>query len=106
MSSSSPDDANKRYSMPAYGAVFAEVAVDDLLGTVCIRRIYAVYDVGRIINPRLAHSQALGGMIQGIGMALLEAAEIDRRDGRTVNANRAWRPPFPPKMCIPAWLVS
>jgi xanthine dehydrogenase YagR molybdenum-binding subunit len=82
-----PDDAKSRYSMHAYGAVFAEVAVDDLLGIVRIRRIYAVYDAGRIINPKLAHSQALGGMIQGIGMALLESGETDYRDGRLVNAN-------------------
>lgn len=82
-----PDDASSRYSMHSYGAVFAEVGVDDLLGTVRIRRIYAVYDAGRIINPRLAHSQALSGMTQGIGMALLEAAETDHRDGRIVNAN-------------------
>ncbi|SCX19217.1 xanthine dehydrogenase family protein molybdopterin-binding subunit [Mycolicibacterium fluoranthenivorans] len=83
----SPEDVKARYTMHAYGAVFAEVAVDELLGTVRIRRIYAVYDAGRIINPRLAHSQAIGGMTQGIGMALLESAETDYRDGRIVNAN-------------------
>lgn len=83
----SPDDADDRYSMHSYGAVFAEVAVDDLLGTVRIRRLYAVYDAGRIVNPRLAHSQALSGMTQGIGMALLEFGETDDRDGRIVNAN-------------------
>lgn len=82
-----PEDVKSRYSMHAYGAVFAEVAVDDMLGIVRIRRIYAVYDAGRVINPRLAHSQALGGMTQGIGMALLEAGETDHRDGRIVNAN-------------------
>ncbi len=82
-----PDDANRRFSMHSYGAVFAEVAVDDLLGTVRVRRVYAVYDAGRVINPRLAHSQAIGGMTQGIGMALLESAETDHRDGRIVNAN-------------------
>ncbi|MBP1818618.1 xanthine dehydrogenase family protein molybdopterin-binding subunit [Mycobacterium sp. OAE908] len=82
-----PDDAKTRYSMHSYGAVFAEVAVDPLLGTVRIRRIYALYDAGRIINPKLAHSQAIGGMTQGIGMALLEHSEIDHRDGRLVNAN-------------------
>jgi xanthine dehydrogenase YagR molybdenum-binding subunit len=82
-----PDDAKSRYSMHSYGAVFAEVAADALLGTVRIRRIYAVYDAGRVINPKLAHSQAIGGMTQGIGMALLEQAEIDHRDGRIVNAN-------------------
>jgi xanthine dehydrogenase YagR molybdenum-binding subunit len=73
--------------MSAYGAVFAEVAVDETLGTVRIRRIYACYDAGRIINPKLAHSQAIGGMVGGIGMALLEGTQLDYRDGRIVNAN-------------------
>jgi len=82
-----PDDADKRYSMSAYGAVFAEVAVDEALGTVRIRRLYACYDAGRIINPKLAHSQAIGGMVGGIGMALLEGSHLDYRDGRIVNAN-------------------
>jgi xanthine dehydrogenase YagR molybdenum-binding subunit len=83
----SPDDADTRFSMYAYGAVFAEVAVDEALGVVRIRRIYACYDAGRVVNPKLAHSQAIGGMVGGIGMALLEATELDHRDGRIVNAN-------------------
>ncbi len=73
--------------MSAYGAVFAEVAVDELLSTARIRRVYACYDAGRIINPKLAHSQAIGGMVGGIGMALLEGTHLDYRDGRIVNAN-------------------
>ena len=84
-----PDDANTRFSMNAYGAVFAEVAVDELLGTVRVRRIYGCYDAGRVINPMLAHSQAIGGMVGGIGMALLEATHLDHRDGRIINANMA-----------------
>ena len=83
----SPDDADKRFSMYAYGAVFAEVAVDETLGFVRVRRIFACYDAGRIVNPKLAHSQAIGGMVGGIGMALLEGTELDHRDGRIVNAN-------------------
>ena len=82
-----PGDADKRYSMYAYGAVFAEVVVDPLLATVRIRRIYGCYDAGRVINPKLAHSQAIGGMVGGIGMALLEGTQLDHRDGRIVNAN-------------------
>jgi xanthine dehydrogenase YagR molybdenum-binding subunit len=82
-----PDDADKRFSMYAYGAVFAEVAVDEALGRVRIRRVYGCYDVGRVINPKLAHSQAIGGMVGGIGMALLEGTSLDYRDGRVVNAN-------------------
>jgi xanthine dehydrogenase YagR molybdenum-binding subunit len=82
-----PDNADRQFSMSAYGAVFAEVAVDEALATVRIRRVYACYDAGRIINPKLAHSQAIGGMVGGIGMALLEGTQLDDRDGRVVNAN-------------------
>jgi xanthine dehydrogenase YagR molybdenum-binding subunit len=64
-----------------------EVGVDESLGRVRIRRLFGCYDGGRIINPRLAHSQAIGAMVMGIGMALLEGAELDYRDGRVVNAN-------------------
>jgi xanthine dehydrogenase YagR molybdenum-binding subunit len=85
----SPGDVDTHYSMYAYGAVFAEVAVDEALGTVRIRRIYACYDGGRVINPKLAHSQAIGGMVAGIGMALFEGTQLDYRDGRIVNANMA-----------------
>ncbi|MEU4454511.1 xanthine dehydrogenase family protein molybdopterin-binding subunit [Nocardioides sp. NPDC023903] len=73
----------------AYGAVFAEVGVDAQLGLVRVRRMLGVYDAARIINPRLAESQALGGMVGGIGKALLEHTVTDHRDGRIVNANLA-----------------
>ena len=84
-----PGPEAEQYSMHAYGAVFAEVTVDELLGLTRVRRMYAVYDAGRIINPLMAHSQAIGGMVGGIGMALLEATHLDNRDGRIVNANMA-----------------
>ena len=45
------------------------------------------YDVGRVINPKIARSQCLGGMVGGIGMALLEQAEWIPRLGRVMNAN-------------------
>jgi xanthine dehydrogenase YagR molybdenum-binding subunit len=83
----SPGDASSQFALYAYGAVFAEVAVDERLGTVRIRRIFGCYDGGRIVNPKLAHSQAIGGMVAGIGMALLEGTQVDHRDGRVVNAN-------------------
>jgi xanthine dehydrogenase YagR molybdenum-binding subunit len=79
----------ERFSMFAYGAVFAEVAVDARLGLVRVRRMLGVYDAGRIVNPKLADSQALGGMVGGIGTALLEHTVTDPRDGRIVNANLA-----------------
>ena len=70
-----------RSSLYAYGAVFAEVAVDRRLGLVRVRRMLGVYDAGRIINPKLADSQALGGMVDGIGTALLEQTITDHRNG-------------------------
>lgn len=82
-----PTDATR--SMYAYGAVFAEIGVDAHLGLVRIRRMLGVYDAGRIINPRLANSQAIGGMVGGIGKALLEHTVTDHRDGPIVNANLA-----------------
>ncbi|WP_405529083.1 xanthine dehydrogenase family protein molybdopterin-binding subunit [Streptomyces canus] len=81
--------AKERHSFYAYNATFAEVAVDAALGLVRIRRVLGVYDAGRIISPKLADSQAIGGMVGGIGHALLEHTVTDHRDGRIVNANLA-----------------
>jgi xanthine dehydrogenase YagR molybdenum-binding subunit len=82
-------DEQTRFSMYGYAAMFAEVAVDARLGLVRVRRMLGVYDAGRIISPKLADSQAIGGMVGGIGAALLEHTVTDHRDGRIVNANLA-----------------
>ncbi|KND28179.1 xanthine dehydrogenase family protein molybdopterin-binding subunit [Streptomyces acidiscabies] len=79
----------ERRSYHAYSATFAEVAVDADLGLVRVRRMLGVYDAGRIISPKLADSQAIGGIVGGIGTALLEHTVTDHRDGRIVNANLA-----------------
>jgi xanthine dehydrogenase YagR molybdenum-binding subunit len=86
---SEPGTASDRYSMHAFGAVFAEVSVDPDLGTVCVPRIVGAYGAGRIVNPKTARSQAIGGMVMGIGMALMEHTEVDPRTGRVVNGNIA-----------------
>jgi xanthine dehydrogenase YagR molybdenum-binding subunit len=78
-----------RYSMSAFGAVFAEVAVDPDVATVTVRRAFGAYGVGRVFNPSLATSQCIGGMIGGIGMALMERTVLDWRDGCPVNAHMA-----------------
>jgi xanthine dehydrogenase YagR molybdenum-binding subunit len=79
----------ERFSFYAYAATFAEVAVDARFGIVRVRRLLGVYDAGRIVNPVLADSQAIGGMVGGIGTALLEHTVTDTRDGRIANANLA-----------------
>jgi xanthine dehydrogenase YagR molybdenum-binding subunit len=86
---SAPGDERQRFSMHAFGAVFAEVAVDPDLGMVRVRRAVGAYGAGRIVNPRLARSQCIGGMVGGIGMALMEQTVLDARDGRPVNASMA-----------------
>jgi xanthine dehydrogenase YagR molybdenum-binding subunit len=86
---SASGDERQRYSMHAFGAVFVEVVVDPDLCTVGVRRALGTYAAGRIVNPKLAHSQCVGGMVGGIGMALMEQTILDPRDGRPVNASMA-----------------
>jgi xanthine dehydrogenase YagR molybdenum-binding subunit len=81
--------AQSAYAMHAHGAVFAEVKVDPDLGQVRVSRLVGAFAAGRVINPRLVRSQLFGGMIWGVSFALHERAIIDRRSGRTLNANLA-----------------
>jgi len=84
-----PGDESERYASFAFGAVFAEVRVDADLGVIRVPRIIGAYDAGRIVNPTIARSQCIGGMVGGLGMALLERAEWDARFGRVMNSNIA-----------------
>ncbi len=77
----------EEYAMQSHGAVFAEVKVDPDLGQVRVTRLVGAFAAGRIINPRLARSQLYGGMIWGVSFALNEAAIVDKRSGRIVNAD-------------------
>jgi xanthine dehydrogenase YagR molybdenum-binding subunit len=84
-----PGEESQRFSMHAFGAVFVEVAVDPDLGETRVRRIVGAYGAGRIVNPKTTRSQCIGGMIGGIGMALMEHSVMDARNGRVPNANFA-----------------
>jgi xanthine dehydrogenase YagR molybdenum-binding subunit len=77
------------YSMHGWGAVFAEVRVDEDFLIPRVTRLVGVYSAGRIINPKTARSQMIGGMIWGIGQALLEESSMDRTLGRYVSKNLA-----------------
>ena len=79
----------EKFAMRAFGAVFVEVRVDPDLGTVRVARVVSRVAAGRIINPKMARSQAIGGIVGGIGMALLEDTVWDPRNARVVNANFA-----------------
>jgi xanthine dehydrogenase YagR molybdenum-binding subunit len=84
-----PGDEHHQYSMKAFGALFAEVGVDRDLGIIQVRRMVGVYAAGRIVNPKMARSQLISGMVGGIGMALMEHTITDRQSGCIVNADLA-----------------
>jgi CO/xanthine dehydrogenase Mo-binding subunit len=69
-----------------FGCQVAEVAVDTLTGGVAVERVWAVHDVGRIINPLGARSQVTGGILQAIGFALSEERVVDPTTGTVVNS--------------------
>lgn len=75
------------FAMHSWGAIFVEMEVDEALGLARMRRCVAGYSAGRIINPRTARSQMIGGIIWGLGRALLEESRIDPRYGRYVSKN-------------------
>ena len=84
------DDPNfQAYSIHSYGAQFAEVGVDIDTGEVRVRRMLGVFSAGRILNPKTARSQLIGGMIWGLSAALLEEAILDTRSGAFVNRDLA-----------------
>jgi xanthine dehydrogenase YagR molybdenum-binding subunit len=84
------DEPNyKNFSQNTYGASFAEVGMDATTGEVRLRRMLGVFCAGRIVNPKTARSQLVGGMIWGVSSALHEAAHIDPRYGNFVNGDLA-----------------
>jgi xanthine dehydrogenase YagR molybdenum-binding subunit len=84
---SKPSEERRKYATMAHGAQFVEVKVDPDIGTVRVTRAIEVTACGKIINPKASHSQEIGGVVWGIGMALQEATEIDHRYGRIMNPN-------------------
>ncbi|WLR95453.1 xanthine dehydrogenase family protein molybdopterin-binding subunit [Shinella zoogloeoides] len=79
----------KQYASYTHSAVFVEVKVDEELGIVRVTRVVSAIGAGRILNPKTARSQILGGIVMGIGMALHEEGMIDHRTGRIMNHNLA-----------------
>ena len=82
-------DAGEPLAKHAFGAQFAEVRVDADTGEVRVPRLVGVFACGRIINPKTARSQFIGGMTMGVSMALLEETLLDTRLGAYVNHDLA-----------------
>ncbi len=84
-----PGPERMRYAFYSFGAVFAEVRVDEATGVVRVARLCGVYDCGRLINPTTARSQLMGGMLFGLGAALCEETVFDPNTGLPVVRNLA-----------------
>ncbi|WP_053144257.1 xanthine dehydrogenase family protein molybdopterin-binding subunit [Pseudomonas sp. P97.38] len=84
-----PDEKRKAYATATHSAVFVEVRVDEDLGTVKVSRVVSAIAAGRVVNPKTARSQILGGVVWGIGMALHEETLTDHALGRHMNHSLA-----------------
>jgi xanthine dehydrogenase YagR molybdenum-binding subunit len=82
-----PDDSS--HARNAHSAVFAEAKVDEQLGVIRVTRVVSAVAAGRILNTKTAHSQIMGSVVWGIGMALHEETLFDHRFGRIMNPNIA-----------------
>jgi xanthine dehydrogenase YagR molybdenum-binding subunit len=80
---------HRRYTCNTHSAVFAEVKVDEDLGSIQVTRVVSAVAGGHILNPKTARSQIIGGVVWGIGMALEEESVIDQHFGRFMNHNLA-----------------
>jgi len=78
-----------KYASYTHSAIFAEVRVDEEMGVVRVTRVVCAVAAGRILNPKTARSQILGGVVMGIGMALHEEAMFDHGLGKVMNQNIA-----------------
>jgi xanthine dehydrogenase YagR molybdenum-binding subunit len=77
------------WSMHAFGAMFCEARVNVITGEPRISRFLGSFDCGRIMNAKTASSQFRGGIVMGLGLALMEETQFDERNGRVMNASLA-----------------
>jgi xanthine dehydrogenase YagR molybdenum-binding subunit len=87
--SAPPSDELQHWSMHSYGAMFCEARVNIVTGEARISRFLGSFDCGRILNAKTATSQFRGGIIMGLGLALMEETQFDERTGRVMNPSLA-----------------
>ena len=82
-----PPPLDTPHGLLTFGAQFARVAVDADLGIIRVRHMVGAFAPGRVLNPRTARSQLMGGMLWGMSQALLEGTHMDTALGRWANAS-------------------
>ena len=75
--------------MHSYGAMFCEARVNTVTGEIRVSRFLGSFDCGRTLNPKTAASQFRGGIIMGLGLALMEETQFDAHNGRIINPSLA-----------------
>jgi xanthine dehydrogenase YagR molybdenum-binding subunit len=89
VASASDPEEMQAYSMHSFGAIFCQVRVNTTTGETRVDRVLGSYDCGRIINAKTAASQFRGGIIMGLGLALMEDTNFDERTARIMNPSLA-----------------
>jgi xanthine dehydrogenase YagR molybdenum-binding subunit len=84
-----PPGETQHWSMHSWGAMFCEVRVNAVTGEVRVSRFLGSFDCGRVLNAKTAASQFKGGIIMGLGLALMEETQLDERTGRIMNPSLA-----------------
>ncbi|WP_150245175.1 xanthine dehydrogenase family protein molybdopterin-binding subunit [Nocardiopsis quinghaiensis] len=87
--SAAQDTVDEGYAVYSFGAHFAEVRVHADTGEIRVPRMFGMFSVGRVVNPRMVRSQFLGGMVMGMSMALHEESFRDPRHGHVANGDFA-----------------
>ena len=87
--SAPPPLETQHWSMHSYGAMFCEARVNVITGEPRISRFLGSFDCGRIMNAKTAASQFRGGIVMGLGLALMEETQFDERNGRVMNPSLA-----------------
>ncbi|HEY4104083.1 MAG TPA: xanthine dehydrogenase family protein molybdopterin-binding subunit [Polyangiaceae bacterium] len=82
-------EERKQFSLHSFGAQFVEARVDEDTGEIRVERAVSAFAAGKILNPKTARSQFLGGMVWGIGFALEEHTLRDSRTGRVITRDLA-----------------
>jgi xanthine dehydrogenase YagR molybdenum-binding subunit len=85
--SAAQGEEKSKYSFYSFSVHFIEAHVHELTGVVKIKNAVSVIDCGSVVSPKTARSQSMGGIVGGIGMALMEDMVIDDRNGRTITAS-------------------
>jgi xanthine dehydrogenase YagR molybdenum-binding subunit len=80
---------NTKFSLNSFGAHFVEITWQPEIARLRVSRVVTVMDAGRIINPLAGRNQIEGGVVMGIGMALMEHTSYEPRTGAPINSNFA-----------------